>query len=126
MFRKKGHALETMQDRLFIFILSLLQNIDMQDYLLKEPQLLNKTAKSITAFSSIFSEDLDSIQSNDMKITSTELGASFKQYDIKNIAEPITKNPCNFSLARGWMSNGVWNISCMEHFKSNTFYIYID
>lgn len=92
----------------------------MQDYLLKEPQLLNKTAKSISAFSSIFSED--SIQSNDMKITSTELGASFKQRDIKNIAEPITKNPCNFSLARGWMSNGIWNISCMEHFKSNKLY----
>jgi len=97
----------------------------MQDYLLEEPQLLNKTAKSISAFSSIFSEDLDSIQSNDMKITG--LGASFKQCDIKNIAEPITKNPCNFSLARGWMSNGIWNISCMEHFKSNfIFYMYID
>lgn len=98
----------------------------MQDCLLEEPHLFNKTAKSITAFSSIFNEDLDSIQSNDMKITS-ELGASFKQHDIKNIVEPIRRNPsCNFSLARGWMSNGIWNISCMEHFKSNfTFYIYV-
>ncbi|XP_011861494.1 PREDICTED: uncharacterized protein LOC105558427 [Vollenhovia emeryi] len=91
-------------------------NIVMQDYLLEEPQLLNETAKSITAFSSIFSENLDSIQSND-KIT--ELGASFKQYDMKNIAEPITKNPpCNFPLAEGWMSNGIWNVSCMAHFQN--------
>lgn len=98
----------------------------MQDCLLEEPHLLNKTVKSITAFSSIFSEDLNSIRPNDMKITSTELGASFK-HDNKNIVEPIRKNPsCNFSLARGWMSNGIWNISCMEHFKSNfTFYIYM-
>jgi len=85
----------------------------MQDYLLKEPHLLNKAAKSITAFSSIFTED--SNQSSDMKIASTELGASFKQYDTK---KPVIKDPYNFSLRRGWMSNGIWNISCMEHFKS--------
>jgi len=88
----------------------------MQDYLLKEPHLLNKAAKSISAFSSIFTED--SNQSSDMKIASIELGASFKQYDTKNIAKPVTKDPYNLSLRRGWMSNGIWNISCMEHFKS--------
>lgn len=98
----------------------------MQDYLLEEPHLLNKTAKLITAFSSIFSEDLDSIQqSNDMKIASTELGVSFKQSDIKNIAKAVTKIPCNLSLSRGWMSNSVWNISCMEHFESKIIF-YID
>jgi len=91
----------------------------MQDHLLEEPHLLDKTAKSIIVFSSILTKDLDSSQSNDMKIASTEaVGTSFKQYDIKNIAKPITKDPYNLSLTRGWMSNGIWNISCMEHFKS--------
>ena len=57
----------------------------MQDHLLEEPHLFNKAAKSITVFSSILTEDLDSSQSNDMKIASTEaVGVSFKQYDIKN------------------------------------------
>lgn len=94
----------------------------MQDYLLEEPHLLKKTAESISAFSNIFNEDS---QSNDIKITSTELGASFKQYDIKNVAESIIKNPSsNFTLATGWMSNGIWNISCIKHFKSN-FILYI-
>ncbi|KAG5322628.1 PDI isomerase, partial [Pseudoatta argentina] len=94
-------------------------NITMQDHLLEEPHLLNKTAKSITVFSNILTEDLDSSQSNDMKIASTEaVGVSFKQYDIKNIVKPITKDPYNLSLTRGWMSNGIWNISCMEHFKN--------
>ncbi|XP_012063844.1 PREDICTED: uncharacterized protein LOC105627168 [Atta cephalotes] len=94
-------------------------NITMQDHLLEEPHLLDKTAKSITVFSSILTKDLDSSQSNDMKIASTEaVGTSFKQYDIKNIAKPITKDPYNLSLTRGWMSNGIWNISCMEHFKN--------
>lgn len=98
----------------------------MQDHLLEEPHLLNKAAKSITVFSNILTEDLDSSQSNDMKIASTEIGASFKQYDIKNIAKPITKDSYNLSLTRGWMSNGIWNIFCMEHFKSKfTFCILI-
>lgn len=100
----------------------------MQDYLLEEPHLLNKTAKSITAFNSMFIEDLDSIQqSNDIKIASTELEVSLKQCDIKNIAKAVIKTSCNLSLSRGWMSNGIWNISCMEHFKSKIIsYIYID
>lgn len=91
-------------------------NITMQDYLLEEPHLLNKAAKSITAFSRIFTEDLDSSQFNETKIASAELGASFNS--IRNIAKPITKDPCDLSLTRAWMSNGIWNISCMEHFKN--------
>jgi len=91
-------------------------SITMQDYLLEESYLLKETAKSISAFCNIFNEDS---QSNDMKVTSIELGASFKQYDIKNVAESIIKNPSsNFSLATGWMSNGIWNISSIEYFKN--------
>ncbi|XP_012527683.1 uncharacterized protein LOC105831813 [Monomorium pharaonis] len=94
-------------------------NIIMQDYLLEEPHLLNKAAKSITAFSSIFNDDLDTVQSNDTKIVSTELRASFEQCGIKNKIEPVKKNlSYNVSLATGWVSNGIWNISCMEHFKN--------
>ncbi|XP_039306213.1 uncharacterized protein LOC105198689 isoform X2 [Solenopsis invicta] len=94
-------------------------NIIMQDYLLDEPHLLNKAAKSITAFSSIFNEDLETIQSNDTKTASAELRASFNQCNIKNNAEPVIKNSSyNLSVATGWMSNGIWNISCIEHLKN--------
>lgn len=97
----------------------------MQDYLLDEPHLLNKAAKSITAFSSIFNEDLETIQSNDTKTASAELRASFNQCNIKNNAEPVIKNSSyNLSVATGWMSNGIWNISCIEHLKSKIHILY--
>lgn len=87
--------------------------------------MLKATAESISIFSKISNEDLDSIQLNDMKNTLDQLGASLKQYNIKNVVEPAIETPfCNFSLTRGWMSNGIWNISCMEHFQSK-FALYI-
>ncbi|KAL6265174.1 hypothetical protein P5V15_005259 [Pogonomyrmex californicus] len=94
-------------------------NTTTRDYLSEEPCLFNKTTKSITAFSNILSEDLNSTQLNTTKTTSTELEASLKQYDknIESIAEVSSRN---LSLTSGWMSNGIWNISCMEHFTNFT------
>lgn len=96
----------------------------MQDCLSQERHLLGTAAKSISIFSKISNEDLDSTQLNDMKNILDQLGVSLKQYNVKNIVEPI-ETFCNFSLTRGWMSNGIWNISCMQHFASKfTLYIY--
>lgn len=83
--------------------------------------------ESISIFSKISNEDLDSTQLKDMKNTLDQLGTSLKRYNIKNVVEPAIETPiCNFSLARGWMSNGIWNISCIEHFQSKfTLCIYI-
>lgn len=89
----------------------------------QERHLLEAAAESISIFSKISNEDLDSTQLNDMKNNLDQLEASLKQYNIKNV-EPI-ETFCNFSLARGWISNGIWNISCMQLFESKfTPYIY--
>ncbi|KAL0103410.1 hypothetical protein PUN28_017583 [Cardiocondyla obscurior] len=95
-------------------------NTTMQDYLLEESHLFSKATKSIVAFNSFFNEDLDLNRSINTEIASTKPGVSVKQSENKNITEPITGNVfnSNFSLARGWMLNGIWNVSCLEHFKS--------
>lgn len=97
-------------------------NTATQDCLPQEDHSLKGAAvESISIFSKISNEDLDSTQLKDMKITLDRLGISLKRYNIKNIVEPAIETPiCNFSLARGWMSNGIWNISCMEHFQNFT------
>ncbi|KAL6449340.1 hypothetical protein ACFW04_000744 [Cataglyphis niger] len=89
-----------------------------QDCLPQERHLLKTAAESISIFK-IFNENLNSTQLNDIKNTLDQLRASLKQYNIKNIIESAIETPfCNFSLARGWMSNGIWNISCMGHFEN--------
>lgn len=91
--------------------------------------MLKTAAESISIFK-IFNENLNLTQLNDIKNTLGQLGASLKQYNIKNVMESALETPfCNFSLARGWMSNGIWNISCMGHFESkfaHFIYTYID
>lgn len=90
----------------------------MQD-LSQDSHLLKTTANSISAFSMAFSNYLDSIRINGLKNTVVKLTSALKQYNKEDIVEPIVKESfCNFSLTRGWMSNGIWNTSCMEHFKS--------
>nr|XP_012231616.1 PREDICTED: uncharacterized protein LOC105677515 [Linepithema humile] len=94
-------------------------NIVAQDYLLQEPRLLKTTAESLSAFSDTFNEDLDLMQFNEMNKTLAKLEIALKHYDIENIATPVIERPsCDPSLARGWMSNGFWNVSCIEYVKN--------
>lgn len=94
------------------------ETMNSQDCLPQEHHLLKTAAESISIFSKIFNEFLNSTQLNDMKSTLDQLAASLKQYNIKNVVKPAKTPFYNFSLARGWMSNGIWNVSCIEHFEN--------
>lgn len=98
--------------------LYLLQNIAAQD-LSQDSHLLKTTADSISVFSMAFSDYLDSIRVNGLKNTVVKLTSALKRYNKEDVVKPVVKEFfCNFSLTRGWMSNGIWNTSCMEHFKN--------
>lgn len=90
-------------------------------------QLINMAQESILLFSNIFTGKFDPTQLNDVQNWITKSKAVLKSHNTENTIEDriIEKSTCDLPLTKEWISNGVWNVSCMKHFKSK-FHFHIE
>lgn len=104
----------------------MLQNASIEENSEEMSELIKVAHESIIIFSDIFTGRLDPTELSEVENWLTRSEAVLRSHDSENITEEpiIERVSCDFPLTREWMSNGVWNVSCMEHFKSKISLLY--
>ncbi|EFN85404.1 uncharacterized protein LOC105182388 [Harpegnathos saltator] len=97
-------------------------NTSVRESLREASPLIEVTHESISLLGDIFTGKLDPMQLNDVRKWIKKSEAISKPYNTENLTEDhhiIEKPSCDisFPLTREWMSNGVWNVSCVKQFK---------
>ncbi|XP_014473302.1 PREDICTED: uncharacterized protein LOC106743710 [Dinoponera quadriceps] len=95
-------------------------NTSVQDDSEEISQLIKMAHESMTFFSDIFTGKLDSTQLDEVQNWITNSKVVLKPCNTEKIVEDriIERASFELPLTKEWMLNGVWNISCMKHFKS--------
>lgn len=101
------------------FILTLQNTSSVQESSEEMSPLVELARESIILFSDIFTGKLDSTRLGDVQNWIRRSETVLKPHDTESVVEDriIERAPCDLPLTREWMSNGVWNVSCVKYFK---------